>query len=169
MNRRDFFANTTAAGLGLSLNAAAQKPAEKNPPAIRHLRLLLPQGAGVQTMTYADLVRLAADLNVDGLDLTVYWFPDATARVPDAAEAAAYRQRDRIYSISIRTECCRRRGAAGERSRGISGWVDVAEKLGARPYPRLWRPRPQGLTEDQAAGWVVEVLKRAADYAGRRA
>ncbi len=47
-------------------------------------------------------------------------------------------------------------------------WVDVAEKLGACHVRVFGGAVPKNATTEQAAGWVVEVLKRAADYAGSK-
>ncbi|MDP2998966.1 MAG: sugar phosphate isomerase/epimerase family protein, partial [Bryobacterales bacterium] len=168
MNRREFFANTTAAGLGLSLNAAAQKPAGKKARlrtaiCAYSFREELKSGK----MTYADLVRLAVELDVDGLDLTVYWFPKELDGFLMPLKKLAFASAVEIPSISIRTNCCQ---PAGEKQtaevEGIKKWVDVAEKLGAGHIRVFGGAVPKGSTEDQAAGWVVEVLKRAAEYAG---
>jgi L-ribulose-5-phosphate 3-epimerase len=168
MNRRDFFANTTAASLGLSLSAAVQKPVEKKARlrtaiCAYSFREELKSGK----MTYADLVRLAVELDVDGLDLTVYWFPKELDGFLMPLKKLAFRSAVEIPSISIRTNCCQ---PAGEKQaaevEGIKKWVDVAEKLGAGHIRVFGGAVPKGSTEDQAAGWVVEVLKRAAEYSG---
>jgi len=168
MNRREFFANTTAAGLGLSLNAAAQKPVEKKARlrtaiCAYSFREELKSGK----MTYADLVRLAVELDVDGLDLTVYWFPKELDGFLMPLKKLAFASAVEIPSISIRTNCCQ---PAGEKQtaevEGIKKWVDVAERLGAGHIRVFGGTVPKGSTEDQAAGFVVEVLKRAAEYAG---
>ena len=170
MNRRDFVANTTAAGLGLSLSAAVQKPAGKQARlrtaiCAYSFREELKSGK----MTYADLVRLAVDLEVDGLDLTVYWFPEKLDGFLMPLKKLAFGSAVEIPSISIRTNCCQ---PAGEKQtaevEGIKKWVDVAERLGAGHIRVFGGAVPKGSTEDQAAGWVVEVLKRAAEYSGSK-
>jgi len=170
MNRRDFFANATAASLGLSLGAAVQKPAGKKARlrtaiCAYSFREELKSGK----MTYADLVRLAVELEVDGLDLTVYWFPEKLDGFLMPLKKLAFGSAVEIPSISIRTNCCQ---PAGERQAaevaGIKKWVDVAEKLGAGHIRVFGGAVPKGSTEDQAAGWVVEILKRAAEYSGSK-
>jgi len=52
-----------------------------------------------KTMTYDDLVRLAADLGVDGLDLTVYWFPTTSDDFLAPLRRLAYKLAVEIYSI----------------------------------------------------------------------
>jgi sugar phosphate isomerase/epimerase len=46
--------------------------------------------------------------------------------------------------------------------------VDVAERLGAGHIRVFGGTVPADATEDQAAGWVVEVLQRSAEYAGSK-
>lgn len=122
-----------------------------------------------KTMTYSDLVNVAAENGVDGLDLTVYWFPNTSDGFLIPLRSLAYRNAIEIYSLSIRTEMCRAAAAEQEAEvASIRGWVDAAEKLGAG-HIRVFGGRvPAGATEDQAAAWCAEVLKRAADYAGKR-
>ena len=87
-----------------------------------------------KSMSYEDLVRLAVDLNVDGLDLTVYWLDTGDATLLPLRRLA-YRNAVEIYSISVRTEMCKPAGA--ERDKEIAGlhkWVDVADKARSRAY-----------------------------------
>ncbi|MGH9721153.1 MAG: sugar phosphate isomerase/epimerase family protein [Bryobacteraceae bacterium] len=122
-----------------------------------------------KTMTYDDLVRMSVDLGVDGLDLTVYWFPDTSDSFLLPLRRLAYKSAVEIYSISVRTEMTRatpeQRKAEVEQ---IHKWVDVADKLGAGHIRVFGGNVPKGASEDSAAGWVVEVLKPAAQYAGTK-
>lgn len=121
-----------------------------------------------KTMTYEDIVRVAVDNNIDGLDATVYWL-DTSDEALLRLKRVAYMNSVDLYSISIRTEMTQstEEGQAKE-VEGIKKWVDVAEKLGAG-HIRVFGGRvPKGFTEEQAAGWVVEVLKRGGEYAGKK-
>src|SRR3954453_21824140 len=60
-----------------------------------------------KSMTYEDLVRLAVDLDVDGLDLTVYWFPSTDDAFLLPLRRLAYKNAVEIYSISVRTDLCK--------------------------------------------------------------
>jgi sugar phosphate isomerase/epimerase len=119
-----------------------------------------------KTMTYDDLVRLAVELDVDGLDLTVYWFPNTSPEFLLPLRRLAYRSAVEIYSISVRTEMTQATSELQQKEVGeLKRWIDAAEKLGAG-HIRVFGGRvPKGASEQQAAGWVVEVLKRGADYA----
>ena len=122
-----------------------------------------------KTMTYDDLVRLAVDLDVDGLDLTVYWFPNRSPEFLLPLRRLAYKNGVEIYSISIRSEMTR--ATAEQRKQeiaNITGWVDAAEQLGAGHIRVFGGNVPKGATVDEATPWVVEVLSRAAEYAGRK-
>ncbi|HET8549631.1 MAG TPA: sugar phosphate isomerase/epimerase family protein [Bryobacteraceae bacterium] len=122
-----------------------------------------------KSMTYDDLVRLAVDLDVDGLDLTVYWFPNRTPEFLLPLRRLAYRNGIEIYSISIRTEMTR--ATADQRTQevaNITGWIDAAEHLGAGHIRVFGGNVPKTSTAEEATPWVVEVLSRAADYAGRK-
>jgi sugar phosphate isomerase/epimerase len=120
-------------------------------------------------MTYDDLVRWAVDTRVDGLDLTVYWFPSTEDSFLLPLRALAYRNGVEIYSISIRSNMCH--AAPEDRDKelvSVKKWVDVAAKLGAGHIRVFGGTVPKGQSEDAAAGWVVDVLGRAAEYAGSR-
>ncbi len=120
-------------------------------------------------MNYSDLVTLAVETGVDGIDMTVYWFPDTSDNFLIPLRSLAYRHAVEIYSISIRSEMTRttpqeRRDEVA----AIGKWVDVAEKLGAGHIRVFGGKVPTGSSEDQAAAWCAETLKPAAEYAGKR-
>jgi sugar phosphate isomerase/epimerase len=120
-------------------------------------------------MSYDDLVRLAVDLDVDGLDLTVYWFPSTEDSFLLPLRRLAYRNAVEIYSISVRTDMCKPPGDARDKQAAeLRKWVDVANKLGASHIRVFGGTVPKGSTEAQAAAWVTEMLKEAAPYAGSK-
>ena len=122
-----------------------------------------------KTMTYDDLVHLAVELDVDGLDLTVYWFPSTSDEFLLPLRRLAYKNGVEIYSISIRSEMCRPSEELRDREAAwLERWVEVAAKLGAGHIRVFGGDVPKGSTEDQAAEWVVSILKRAAEYSGKK-
>lgn len=123
-----------------------------------------------KTMTYEDLVDLAVENGMDGLDVTVYWFPE-TGLDPFllSLRRKAYLSGVEIPSIAIRTDCCQKDTEARKKEAAwIGRWVDVSERLGASHIRVFGGTVPKDSTEDTAAGWVADVLKRAADYAGSK-
>lgn len=121
-----------------------------------------------KTMTYEDVVRLCADLEVDGLDMTVYWLPTTADDFLMRLRGLAYRSGIDIYSISVRTDMCKPPAEQDKEIAVVKGWVDVASKLGAGHIRVFGGTVPKTSNEDTAAAWVVEILKRAADYAGSK-
>jgi sugar phosphate isomerase/epimerase len=120
-------------------------------------------------MSYEDLIRYTAELGLDGLDTTVYWFPDTSDRFLASLKRAAFKNTVNLYSISVRVRLCQ---PTPELQRAevenAKKWVDVAEKLGAGHVRVFGGSIPKGATQEQAIPWAVEVLKRSADYAGTK-
>lgn len=120
-------------------------------------------------MSYDDLVHMAVDHAVDGLDLTVYWFPSTSDDFLLPLKALAYRNGVEIYSISIRSDMCRPTPEQRQKELAeVKKWVDVAAKLGAGHIRVFGGVVPKGESEDQAARWVVEVLREASAYSGSK-
>jgi len=169
MTRRDLLSMAPALAGAAALEGAAR--AKARPARLRtaicaySFRKELKEGS----LTYKDLVTMAVDQNIDGLDLTVYWFPNTGDEFLLGLKNFAYRNGVEIYSISVRTEMTR--PTAEERAsevEGIKKWVDVAAKLGAG-HIRVFGGRvPKGATEEQAVAWAAETLGRGAEYAAKR-
>jgi sugar phosphate isomerase/epimerase len=106
---------------------------------------------------------------LDGLDLTVYWFPSTEDSFLLPLKRAAFRSGVEIYSISVRTDMCQPTAQQREAQfADIKKWVDVAARLGAGHIRVFGGNVPKGSTERDAAGWVVETLQRSSEYAGSR-
>lgn len=176
MNRRELVKTVLAATAASSLKLeGAEAGTQMLKPGKARIRSAIcaysfREALGKKTMTYEDLVDMAVEHDIDGLDLTNYWFPDSDLdRFLMSLRRKAYLAAVELPSIAIRTDMCQgnvdnqRREAAW-----IHYWVDVADRLGASHIRIFGGNVPKDATEDQAAGWVGEILKRAADYAGSR-
>lgn len=120
------------------------------------------------TFKYEDLVRISAENDLDGVDLTVYWFPNTTDGFLLPLKRTAYRAGIEIYSISVRTELTHPEGAARVKAASdLNKWIDVAAKLGAGHIRVFGGAVPKMTAESEAAKWVVEMLGPAAEYAGK--
>jgi L-ribulose-5-phosphate 3-epimerase len=168
MNRRTLLRALPAAAL------AGQVSAQRPLTARSRLRTAIcaysfRQQLQSKAMSYDDLVKLAVDLQVDGLDLTVYWFPSTEDSFLLPLKRLAYKNAIEIYSISVRTDLCKPAGAARDQQMAeLKKWVDVASKLGAGHIRVFGGTVPKGSTEQEAAGWVTEMLKPGAEYAGSK-
>lgn len=168
MNRRDLLRSAPAALLAaqaLRAAPAAGKSRLRTAICAYSFRNALQS----KQMSYEDLVRLAVDLDVDGLDMTVYWLPSTEDSYLLPLRRLAYRNAVEIYSISVRTDLCRPPGAEREQQAAeLRRWVDVANTLGAGHIRVFGGKVPQSATEEQAAGWVTEMLRSASQYSGSK-
>jgi sugar phosphate isomerase/epimerase len=120
-------------------------------------------------MTYADIVRMAADTGADGVDLTTYWLPDTNDGTLYDLRKLAYRSGVSIFSIGIRARMAQPTAELQAKEIAtVRQWLETAERLGASHMRIFGGPVPKGATEDQAVAWAVETLKRAAGEAGKR-
>lgn len=171
MNRRDWLKQVSlAAGAAVAPATAAAQAAGK--PRLRpaicaySFRDELAKG----TMTYEDLIRLAADLGVDGLDLTVYWLPqNATGDSLLSLRRLAYRCGIDIYGIGTRAQMCQATPQLQDAEVGrLTRWLDVAERLGARHVRVFGGSPPADSSEEQAVAWAAATLDKCARAAGPR-
>jgi sugar phosphate isomerase/epimerase len=165
-SRRECFKLLATAPLIVSGAAAAEVPALFRPAICAYsFRNELKS----RTMTYADVIRMAADTACDGVDLTSYWLPDTNDETLFALKKLAYRLSVSIYSIGIRARMAQpspELQAAEVAS--VRQWIDVALRLGAGHIRVFGGDVPKGGTQAQAIGWAAETLKRCADEAGRK-
>ncbi|MFN7998582.1 MAG: sugar phosphate isomerase/epimerase family protein [Bryobacteraceae bacterium] len=169
MNRRDFFGTVAATGLTLAapaLPATGEKKGRFRPAICAYsFRDELKAGS----MTYAELIRMAAAVGADGIDFTVYWLPDTNDQTLYPLKRLAYRSSVAIYTIGISANMAQPtpelRSAEVEK---VKKWIPVAEKLGASHIRVFGGDVPKGATEDQAVVWAVETLKRCSEEAAKR-
>jgi sugar phosphate isomerase/epimerase len=161
ITRRSLLASAAAAPLSLS---AALKPRLRPALCAYSFREDLQKG----TLKYEDLIRISAENDLDGIDMTVYWFPNTENSFLIPLKRAAYKAGIEIYSISIRTELTKPAGPARvEQTANLKKWIDVAAKLGAGHIRVFGGAVPKDSTEADAAKWVAEILSPAAEYAGQ--
>lgn len=158
-----------SAGPALALAPSAAAPAAQGKSRLRTAICAYSyrDALSKKRMSYDDVVKAAVDTEVDGLDLTVYWFPSTGKEFLLPLRRLAYRNGVEIYSISVRSDMCRPSVEQRDQElEGVKKWVDVAAMLGAGHIRVFGGVVPKGRTEDEAASWVVDVLGRAAEYAG---
>src|SRR5579883_1250110 len=159
MNRRN--ALRALATLPLAANVRAETPAGY------HLRPGLVaysyrKQLAEKSLKYDDLIRMASDWGLDGLDCTVYWFPDTSSQFLASLRKTAFKNGVRVQLSQPTPEL--QQAQVDE----IKKWVDVADRLGANQIRVFGGPIPKGASEQQAIAWAVETLKRGAEYAGSR-
>lgn len=161
MTRRSSLLTLAAAPM---LMAAGAKPKLKPALCAYSFRSELQKG----TLKYEDMIRIAAENDLDGVDVTVYWFPNTEDSFLMPLRRTAYRAGIEIYSISVRTELTKPAGETRDKAlEDLKKWIDVAAKLGAGHIRVFGGAVPKTSTEDEAAGWVADTLGPAGEYAGK--
>ena len=174
MHRRDLFRTAPfliAGSLGNSLTARADLLKTRGASRLRTAICAYSFRDPLQSkaLTYPDLVSMAVAEEVDGLDLTVYWFPSTEDTFLLPLKRLAYRSAVEIYSISIRTNLCRSTPQSqAHELKEIRKWVKVAHKLGAGHIRIFGGEVPQGVSLARASDWAEAVLGRAAEDAGKK-
>ncbi|BDC50133.1 hypothetical protein F183_A24490 [Bryobacterales bacterium F-183] len=165
LSRRSMLATSlSAAAAGVFASAAPLKARLRPALCAYSFREDLQKG----TLKYEDLIRISAENDLDGVDLTVYWFPNTSDAFLLPLKRTAYRAGIEIYSISVRTELTKPAGADREKAaEDLKKWVDVAAKLGAGHIRVFGGKIPEGQSEATAAGWVADMLGTASEYAGK--
>lgn len=168
MTRRTLLATLAATATGHRLSAALAAAGTKARLRSAICAYSYREALASKKMTYEDVVHSAVENGVDGLDLTVYWFPTTGDEFLMPLRRLAYRNGVEIYSISVRTNMCQPTPELRDKEvADVRKWVDVAHRLGAGHIRVFGGTVPKGQSEDAAAGWVVEVLSRGAEYAGK--
>ncbi|HTX33796.1 MAG TPA: sugar phosphate isomerase/epimerase family protein [Bryobacteraceae bacterium] len=127
------------------------------------------QELAAKSIHYEDLIRMLADWGIDGLDCTVYWFPDTSNEYLAGLRKVAFKNGVQIYNAGVRVALCQPSPELQlAQYENIRKWVDVADRLGASHVRVFGGSIPKGASESQAIAWAVEVLKRGAEYAGGR-
>src|SRR5438477_5924938 len=122
-----------------------------------------------KSITYEELIRRIADWGLDGLDCTVYWFPDNSPEYLASLRKTAFKSGVQIYNAGVRVQLSQPTPELQQAEfENIKKWVDVTDRLGASHMRVFGGNIPKGATEQQALAWAVEVLKRGAEYAGSR-
>ena len=174
MHRRQFL---TAAGTAMAAAVASSSRAlsgQSAAPAKARFRTGLVaysyrEALQAKTMTYEDLIRVAVDTGIDGIDMTVYWLPSTADDYLLSLRRLAYRNRVEIYSIGTRVQLANPTGPLRDKQfTELKQWVDVASKLGASHIRVFGAQRPKDATVEQALDFAGESMRMFAEYSGAR-
>ena len=127
-------------------------------------------GSKPPKMSMFDFVDLAADLGLDAVEPTSYWFPE---NVDDAylhkLKQHAFNLGLDISGTAIRNDFCLPPGPARERDLAhVRAWIDRASELDAPVIRVFGGTIPKGDTEEAAVARVVEGLNAVLPYAEKK-
>src|SRR5258706_11160890 len=178
LSRRGFVGGLGAAGLG-AVTGAVSGPANASDPPRRtggpHLRVGCCgysyrdylTGKKSPAMTLDVFLNKCAEIGIDGLELTSYYFPQDV----NAAFIHKLVKRCFLLGLDINVTASGNKftlPAGDERNKEIAlvkRWVDFAVDMGA-PAARIFAgATPNGVTDEQARKWVVECIDTCCEYA----
>jgi len=177
-DRRDFLktAGLAAASLSVGATTLPARPPELIKNSVGHPRLLsgccaysyrkyLQHGP----MTMEDFILNAVEQEIDGVDMTTYYFKSTEPSYLLGLRRLAFRNGVPFSGAAIGTNMCQpdptKRAAELEK---IKKWVDATELLGASHLRVFGGEIPKGATDEQGIQWVVESMKPACDYAAEK-
>ena len=173
MHRRDFLRSAAAVPL-LGRTSPGRRVAAVKWPLKLSCNLYsfnAPLRAG--EMTLEQVLRLCSDLGFDAVDPTAYYFPGYPELPPDEythrIKREAFRLGLDISGTGVRNDFTRpepARRAADEEL--VRRWIGFAARLGS-PNLRVFSGAgvPEGRTEAEVTGWVVDSLRRCAEHGAR--
>ncbi len=120
-------------------------------------------------MTMPEFIEKVVEIGSIGADMTVYWFkstePAYLANLRNVASKKGVPFSGAACGSSmVQAEAAKRRQVLAE----IKKWVDVTDQLGA-PHLRIFGGElPPGASVRQGIDWVVETMKPACEYSGKK-
>jgi sugar phosphate isomerase/epimerase len=117
-----------------------------------------------------DFVNLAADMGLDGVEPTAYYFPpDVTTDYLNRLKLHAFRLGLDISGTAVGNNFCLAPGARRDEEIGdVLRWIDRAALLDA-PVIRIFAGNvARGSTEDQAVSWAIEGINAVLPHAASK-
>lgn len=182
VTRREFFTaaaigtSTVLAGNLLAPKLSAAGPVKRNGKS--HMKLSLAAYSFRKylaedkpaTMTLDDFIRLCADLNLDGTELTSYYFPkDFNEEYLIHIKELTFRLGLDISGTAIANDFCLPPGEARDKTLAHTRkWIDYAALMGA-PEIRIFAGQvPAGDTEQAAIERCAQGINESLDYAAQK-
>ena len=176
--RRQFL-QSTLAGTGLVLagpEAHAIEPVRRNGKA--HIRLSIAaysyrkyldlKSKPKPSMTLDDFVEAAADMGLDAVEPTAYYFRETTPEYLAHLKGLCTRLGLDISGTAVGNDfCVPNRSRLQEQVASVKQWVEHTSRLGGKTI-RIFAGRvAKGDTEEQARARCIEAIQEACDYAGK--
>ncbi len=179
--RRQFLHAAAAVCLPPVLGSAAEPPVRNGKPyfklslAAYSFNRSLPRNwpqprAGNPTMQLEDVIDFAAELNLDGVELTSYYFPaEITPAYLRSLQERCYRLGLDITGTAIGNDFCVPEGEKLEAQKAMTRqWIDYSAQLGA-PVIRIFAGNvPKGDTEAAALDRCILAINESVRYAAER-
>ena len=179
--RREFFRNGILMGAGAAAVVLAPQRSEGIEPIVRkgggRLKLSCCAYSYRQflsgdnrTMTLDDFIETCAEMELDGVELTAYYFPrEITPEYLNHLKQKAFLLGLDISGTAVGNNFCHPPGETRDNNIAqIKQWVDYSAALGA-PCIRVFGGNvPKGGELEQAQKWTIEVIEECCEYSGKK-
>jgi len=120
-------------------------------------------------MTMEDFILKAVELRLTGVDMTAYYLKSTDPEYLHSLRHLAYRHAVAFSGCAcgvsmVQADAQKRADSLSQ----IKKWVDVTNELGASHLRIFAGVLPEGAKLKDAIDWVVESMKAACDYSGRK-
>jgi sugar phosphate isomerase/epimerase len=121
------------------------------------------------SLTLETFIQKAVGLRLDGVDMTVYYMKSTDPGYIENLRYLGYKNGVAFSGVAcgasmVQADSAKRAEVLGE----IKKWVDVTQRIGA-PHLRVFAGKqPVGTTMVQCVSWVVDLMRAASDYSGRK-
>ncbi|MBS1800711.1 MAG: sugar phosphate isomerase/epimerase [Acidobacteria bacterium] len=160
----------TAAASGQTASGQVTAPAKKMPRIFSGccaytFRHLFADGS----LTLESFIEKAVELRLDGVDMTVYYMKSTDPGYIENLRYLGYKNGVAFSGVACGSSMVQADRAKREQVlQEIKKWVDVTARIRA-PHLRVFAGKqPAGSTMAQCVDWVVEVMKAASDYSGKK-
>lgn len=165
-----------SAGAGILGTHAAEAQSDQAPkPAASTARLFSSccaytyRGEFKRGFTLEEFIARAVELRLDAVDMTVYYMKSTDPGYIENLRYLGYK-----HGVPFSGAACGVSMVVADPAKRadtlteIKKWVDVTDRLGA-PHLRVFAGKlPEGASLTEATTWVVETMKAASDYSGKK-
>ncbi|MFL5245830.1 MAG: sugar phosphate isomerase/epimerase family protein [Gemmataceae bacterium] len=177
--RRNFLHAACAAGVGVSVApqlSRAIEPVHRTDKS--HIRLSIAAYSYRQyldlkakpkpTMTLDDFIETAAEMGLDAVELTQYYFPTTTTEYLAQLKGHSTRLGLDVSGTAVGNNFCRTDPAKHkEEIASVKKWVEHSSRLGAKTIRIFAGSVEKGDTEEQARARCIEAIQEACDFAAK--
>lgn len=123
-----------------------------------------------RTMTLDDFIETCAEMDLDGVELTAYYFPrEVTADYLNHLKRKTFVQGLDISGTAVGNNLCLPPGDSRNNNIAqVKQWVDHSASLGATCIRVFGGNVPKGVELAQAQKWTIEVIEECCDYSGKK-
>ena len=120
-------------------------------------------------MTMEDFILKAVEMKLVGVDMTVYYLKSTEPEYLYSLRHMAYKHSMGFSGTACGVSMVQADAAKrAENLAQIKKWVDVTDQLGAAHLRIFAGELPEGASMKDAIDWVVDTMKAACDYSGKK-